>query len=303
MTPTPLHAPPSASRVLAEQVRAVTLALRRPAIAAGAVLAGTSVLMLGSLGESGPIDFRPALSMLPGMVGLLLPLGVWHGETRFGAGLLWTLPVDRRWHALAKVCAGWVWLMALVALFVAWLLTLTLATGGNVLGEDVLRLLPSSFTAPGILPPAGSLDPGALRTVRWAPSPLLWLAPFTGATGAYLIASAIALGLRHPVRWIAGTLLVLFVVVSAADLAKTEWVAPALNRVLQPLYFGPYGFDALLTARTESLKTLATLSSGETVSVWRGVPSLGHWAVATLLWTGGGLAALWAAASRHRERR
>jgi hypothetical protein len=64
-----------------------------------------------------------------------------------------------------------------------------------------------------------------------------------------------------------------------------------------------YGLDALLTARTGSLKTEATLSTGETVVVWRALPDVGQWAAATLLWTSAGLVALGAAASRHRERR
>ena len=37
--------------------------------------------------------------------------------------------------------------------------------------------------------------------------------------------------------------------------------------------------------------------------VWWAVPDLADWRIATLLWTGAGLLALWAAASRHRERR
>jgi hypothetical protein len=298
-----LHPTPQARRVLAEQVRAVALALRWPFIVASALLGAATVLLtIGLLGADAPIDFRPELSMLPGMVGLLLPIAVWHGEARFGASLLWTLPVDRRWHALAKVGAGWVWLMALVALFVIWLLALTLLSGGTVLAEEMLRVLPAALAPVGLPPAAGSLDPAALQTVRWAPTPLLWLVPFTGATGAYVLASAVPLGVRQPVRWIAGTLLVLFFIFTAGDLTKAAWVARALAGI-EPLYFGRYGFDALLTARTESLKTIATLSTGETVSVWRGVPDLGHWAIATLLWTSAGLIALWAAASRHRERR
>ena len=37
--------------------------------------------------------------------------------------------------------------------------------------------------------------------------------------------------------------------------------------------------------------------------VWRAVPDIADWRNATLLWTTAGLLALWAAASRHRERR
>jgi hypothetical protein len=59
----------------------------------------------------------------------------------------------------------------------------------------------------------------------------------------------------------------------------------------------------VLTARLESLGTRTSLTTGEPVMIWWGVPDLGDWRIATLLWTGAGLIALWAAASRHRERR
>ena len=58
-------------------------------------------------------------------MGALLPIAVWARDERFGPGFLWTLPVDRRRHALTKVLAGWVWLMGGVALFVLWLLAVT----------------------------------------------------------------------------------------------------------------------------------------------------------------------------------
>ena len=63
----------------------------------------------------------------------------------------------------------------------------------------------------------------------------------------------------------------------------------AFSRLLNSLLEGPYGFDSLLTARTESLKTLATLTTKERVVVWQGLRDLGQWAAATLLWTGAGL--------------
>ena len=293
------HSIPRLREVLSEQVRAVGFALRGAALAAAALTAlATLLVTIEFLSTGGPIDFAPQLSMLSGMVGLLLPLGVWKGEERFGAGFLWTLPVDRRRHALAKVFAGWVLLMGAVLVFVLWQLGLALCTGGNILAEETLRLLPtSSWAAPGLI------DPGALQAVRWMPEPLLWLVPFTAATGTYLLASAVVLGVRHPLRWIAGTVLGLLLLNAAGAAANAEWLAYAPGRLLETIHYGPYGLDALLTARTESLKTVATLPSGEVVGVWRGLPDVGQWATATLLWTGAGLAALWAAASRHRERR
>ena len=52
----------------------------------------------------------------------LFPFAVWRREKRFGPAFLWTLPVDRRRLALAKVFAGWVWLIDALAVFVVWLL-------------------------------------------------------------------------------------------------------------------------------------------------------------------------------------
>lgn len=302
MTHPALHPTPRPRDVLLEQARAVGLSLRWPAAAAAALVGVVTLLVVTDLPGSGEgMDFRPEHQMLPGVLGLLLPVALWRGEDRSGAGFLWTLPVDRRRHALTRVGVGWGWLMCAVALFVLWQLGVALLTGGSVLAGETLRLVPGSF------PDRGTLDPAALRSVRWTPEPLLWLVPFTAATGTYLLASALALGPRHPLRWMAGAALAVFLFAAASDAAgraaDAEWLVFAPSRLLASLLYGPYGLDALLTARTESLKTLAALPGGETVVVWRGLPDPGRWAAAALLWTGAGLAAVWAAASRHRERR
>jgi hypothetical protein len=46
-----------------------------------------------------------------------------------------------------------------------------------------------------------------------------------------------------------------------------------------------------------------TLTTGERIHAWSALPDLADWRIAALLWTGAGLLAIWAAASRHRERR
>jgi hypothetical protein len=218
--------------------------------------------------------------------------------SRFGASFLWTLPVDRWRHALAKVFAGWVWLMGGVALFVLWSLAVTLLSGGNLLAEETLRVLRSiSF------PASGTLDPAAVETVRWTPEPLLWLAPFTSPTATYLLASALALATRHPLRWIVGSAIGFYIVSTIGEAANAVWLGNALERLVGSLFEGPYGFDALITARTTLLNIEATLSTGDRVAVWRALPDVAQWATATLLWTGTGLVTLWAAASRHREGR
>lgn len=293
--PTALHSTSSPSDVLLAQIRAVGLLLRGPAAAIGAVAGFATTAITGELLDTGrAISFHPEHLMLPAVVGILLPIGVWMGEERFGGGFLWTLPVDRRQHALTRVCAGWVWLMLAALLFVLWLLALTLLSGGNILGEETRRLIPMS-SSPGL----GTLRPGDWRIVQWRPEPVLWLVPFTAATGTYLLASALMLGVRHPLRWIVAVLLGFALLLAVSDAANAEGLLR--DRLLRPILFGPYGLDTLLTARTNFLRVGTTLSTGEAMVVWRGMPDLAQWATATLLWTLAALLALWAAASRHRE--
>jgi hypothetical protein len=299
MTQTTYHSGPRPSDVLAAQIRAVGLALRGPALIATALVALTTLLITTQvMGAGEVIDFHPERHALPGLLGLLFPIGVWMGEERFGAGFLWALPVDRRRHALARVFAGWVWLMGAVALLALWLLALALFSGGNVLAEETRRVLPSfSFTA------TGPFHPSSVQDMQWTPEPLLWLVPFTAATGTYLLASALAIGTRRPLRWVVGTVFGFFLLVALAEATNVDRLIINADRLLGWLVDGPYGVDALLTARTESLQVEAILSTGESVVVWRALPDLCQWAMATLLWTGAGLALLWAAVSRHGERR
>jgi hypothetical protein len=281
-----------------EQLRAVGYSLYRPALAAAA-FAALATLLIGSerAGSGKAIPFHPEYRVLPGLLGLLLPIAVWMGEERFGAGFLWTLPVDRRRHALAKVVAGWVWLMAAVALVVLWVLALAVMSGGNVLADETRRVLPSfSFGA-------APFDPAAVLDVRSKAQPLFWLAPFTAATGTYLIASALALGFRQPLRWVVGAVSGFFLLIGLADAAGADRVITSTSVLLDWLIKGPYGIDTLLTARTETLQVAATLSTGESLVVWRALPDVNEWATATVLWTGAAAALLWAAISRHREGR
>ncbi len=92
-----------------------------------------------------------------------------------------------------------------------------------------------------------------------------------------------------------------------SDVASAQlgvgWLNDAPSRLVRTLLGGPYGLDALITAGLESLGTSAKLTTGERIQAWLGVPNLARWGIATLIWTGAGILALWAAASRHRERR
>jgi hypothetical protein len=290
MTSFTLHSAPGTRDVLWAQIRAVESALRGPVLAAMTVVAlATLVITFESLKTGAVIPFHPEHQMLPGILGLLLPILVWRGEEPFGASFLWTLPVDRSRHALAKVFAGWAWLMGGVSLFVLWSLAVTVFSGGNIFAEETLRVLRSAATP--------------MEAVHWTPEPLLWLAPFTSATAMYLLASALGLATRHPLRWIVGSAIGLSLVYAVGEAANAVWVSNVLEPALESLVEGPFGLDSLLTARTTFLNNEATLPNGDRVSVWRALPDVGHWAAATLLWTGAGLVALCAAAARHRENR
>jgi hypothetical protein len=298
MTRLALHSTPRSGRVLVSQIRATGLCLLRPALVAAALAALATVLIAIDVLRTGEsIAFHPEHQMFPGVVGLLFPLFVWKDHDRFGTGFLWSLPVDRRRHALARVMAGWLWLMTGLVAFTLWLLGVCLLSGGSILAAETLRVLPSSaFTHQ-------ALSPENLRSVLWSPNPLLWLVPFTAATGTYLLASALALAVRHPLRWVAGAVLAVFLVAAVGHAAAAGWLIRLPEKQLGSLLNGTYGLDALLTARTESLKIDTTLTTGETVVVWRDLPTLGQWLTATLIWTTAGMLCLWAASARHGERR
>ena len=293
---------PSSGAVLRAHLRTTGLALRAPALVAAALLALLTLWAAFQItGKDHGITLNAWPTQLPGLIGALLAIAVWGNDERFGPAFLWTLPVDRSRHALTRVAAGWLWLMAGVGVLVLWLLALTGFTGGRMLPPETLHVVTSPLHG------LDAVDPASLQRVRWNPGPLIWLVPFTAATVTYLLASGFALGTRHPVRWLVGVVVAFVLSTVAGGVASTQLDAPWLDhapaRLLDLLFSTRYGLDAVLTARIESLGAPATLATGQQTMVWWAVPKLGDWGTATLLWTGAGLLALWAAAARHRERR
>jgi hypothetical protein len=245
MTQVTLHPTPRARDVVREQVRVVGLGLRREALVAAAVLGVITVVIAIDIVRGSAATWFDSDEWLPlGLISFLVPFAVWRTEKRFGPAFLWTLPVDRRRLALAKVFAGWVWLMSALAFFVSWQVTLALLSGVT-----------------------------HARTVASI--------AFPGTTAMYLFGSALVLGLRHPLRWLLGTLGVFFL----------------LGMFNEALARGPYGLRTLL--RSGALYAAVE----QAVNVWQNMPDPAQWAIAAVLWLGSGLAALWAALSRHGERR
>ncbi|HUR81205.1 MAG TPA: hypothetical protein VM733_10585 [Thermoanaerobaculia bacterium] len=117
------------------------------------------------------------------------------------------------------------------------------------------------------------------------------LMAFPGTTTFYLFGSAFVLGLRHPLRWFLGTFGVFFLLASLNEaVGRTPEGHSRLfmsSSFLRWIAYGPYGIDTLLDSKAlQSVLNAAT----------RGV-------IPTFFWLAAGLAVLWAAASRHGERR
>jgi hypothetical protein len=239
-----LHPTPHWRDVAVEQLRMVGVTLRPAALIVAAVLAIGTLLIGGDIVSGGP-GFDSNETFPTALIAFLFPFAVWRSEKRFGPALLWTLPVDRRLLALAKVFAGFVWFLAVLAFFILWLLVL-----GRVAGA----------------PPA--------HTVARI--------PFIATMAMYFFGSAFVLGLRHPMRWLLGGAGVLFVMGTLGDVISrpddSEW------------RYVP-GAGAFFSA------------TSEVRAAWLSLPESAQSTLSTFLWIAAGLVALWAALSRHRERR
>ncbi|MBW3661189.1 MAG: hypothetical protein KY397_06095 [Gemmatimonadetes bacterium] len=292
MSDVALHPTPGLRAAAAAQLKAVGLAVRREVLVAailfGGILLFTVLYALGK-GESMGLGHIGGPGVLVGLAAFLFPVAVWKDEERFGLSTLWTLPVDHTRHALLKVAAGWVWVMGLTIALMLSLILGVLITGGS-LGVETTRLV---------------LDvsaPSGMRTVEWSTPWWQWLVPFCAASTTYLLGSALVLAADHPWRWILGAILVFWLLGFMGDEGEVEWMYWAFEHLLFQVGFGQYGLEPLLTSGTESIQHRFHLPSGESVVGWRELPSIGRWAGAVGLWSAIGLAGLFAATWRHRER-
>lgn len=239
-----LHPGPRWRDVVLEQVRTVGLSLGAAALVFAVVLASGTVMIAGEIIGGGP-GFDADETFPTPLIAFLYPFAVWRSEKRFGPAFLWTFPVDRRRLALAKVFAGFVWLMAAVAIFVTWLFVLGLFAGA-----------PHARTVGRI--------------------------PFIATIAMYLFGSALVLGLRHPLRWLLGLAGVVALMGTLSDLLTRpndgEW------------------------AYVPGASSFFSVSS-RFFTAWRSLPESAQSVISTLFLFGAGFAALWMAASRHRDRR
>lgn len=290
MTP-PLHPAPRWRHAIGAHLHAVGLAARPSLVAVGAGgLALAALGALDSLRTGRGVPLVPEVAIAVALAALLWPVTVWKGENGLRRSYLATLPLDRRRHALAKVAAGWAWLVAATGVALLGMLALALATGGAV-GVDELRVLARDVPR-GALPT--DLDALARRwtTPRWQ-----WAVPFTGATVAYLFGSAVVLARPRVRRWLAALgvgATVAFVLTTAEyGAGGLGGAGEGLARTLEAVVLGRYGLASLFA--TTNATTLTT-AVGE-VTLWGDPPTLGVWALASLLWLGlaaaSVLAAVW----------
>ena len=294
MTDSTVGRVPAMKAVWTEQLRVVGLAIRREGALAALVLALGSLALVAfsrmpvlqaivGQGEVGELVFdpgEPPWGFVAVLAALLLPRVVWKGERRFGDTPLWSLPVDHRRHALLKVAAGWVWLMAILGAALVWV-TLTVLASGGVLGIDEVRLL--------ILDPVGATagTPGATESVRWTTPWWEWALPFTSATAAYLLASTLMLATARPLFWAAGLWVAGAVVLGVAGVRDIGWIDRTAELVAW--YIGGDSF-------TRGVQLPTGWREG-----WTLLPTMGMWTALSAAWIGLGLLGVLGASGRPRN--
>jgi hypothetical protein len=107
--------------------------------------------------------------------------------------------------------------------------------------------------------------------------------PFAATAAMYLFGSAIVIGLRHPLRWLLGAAGVLLMMGKLSDLFTQpndgEW------------------------AYVPGARALFSVINRFMSATWLSLPESAQSVLSTLFLFGAGFAALWLAASRHRDRR
>lgn len=106
--------------------------------------------------------------------------------------------------------------------------------------------------------------------------------PLAATFATYLFGSAVVVGLRHPLRWVIGAAGVL-----------------VLMGTLSDVFTRPNDGEWAYVPGARAYFSLA----GRAMSAWLSLPDAAQSVISTLLMFGAAFLALWAAASRHRDRR
>jgi hypothetical protein len=291
MTSEVLHPLPRSRAVVAEQFRAVGIALRYEWILFFLGLAFLSLLFtLNEIREGRNPDVRSAFSLTAGisvpiaLLGLFAPMSVWKSEGPDRRGYHWAMPVRRTQHTIAKSFAGWGWLMLLVAIVLLWGAITARATGGGI------GVWSQRVASPG---QGGAIQ--AYRIIQHEMATWQWLVPFTAVTISYLVGSIIVLASDHPWIWLAGITVGLFILGSTLSAAGLE---DALE-YFHTLIIGHYGLWGAISG-TKQIVSELTLND-RTFTSSHGVPDLSSWLASTAIWMTAAAAGFLWAANRHPE--
>jgi hypothetical protein len=224
---------PSMGAVVAEQVRAVGLSLRREFIALAGLLtlvtaSIVSLVMRDPWRDSG-MDLAPEILVPVVLVGALLPLAVWKSEGPGRRGYHRAMPVDHASHAMVKAFAGWSWLAAVLGVYLTWVVGMAIGTGGEV------------------------------DYVGWR-----WIAPVTAATILYTMVTALSLVARHPWRWLAAGP-VGYTAISA--MANAMPALRPLEALIDSLFDGRYGLLRVITGLDGNGPWQSPLGFGEWLAI------------------------------------
>jgi hypothetical protein len=216
-----LHPTPHWQSVAREQLRAVRTALWKEGVIflaalglLGAAAIGAAVRAAGDPRAHMDMSYEPEASVLVALVGLFIPFGVWRSEDPARRSYHWAMPVPRGPHTLTKAAAGWLWLMAAVAVYVLFIAVLAAAVA-QITGE-----------------PQGDRSVSA-----WE-----WAVPFTSASVAYLLGSTAVLRSEHPWRWIGGLTIAYFAGLAFTDALDVREAEQMVERIVG----GYYGMQAAL---------------------------------------------------------
>jgi hypothetical protein len=278
---------PSLGAVAREQLTAVGLALRPEMLALAGLMAVVGTLAVIAAGTDGKADFDLLDFVFPAFIlGLIAPLGVWKGEGPSRRGYLWSMPVPRRALTLIRVGTGLPWLMLMVAVYLAWGMSVPLLTGGHIVLSEAweLALLEGA--------PAGTL----IRDLGWHGHAWMWLLPFVGATVGYVAGSILPIATDHPWRWVAGLIMAAFLVVAVREVGGDF----GLDDAVWKLVYGEYCFMKLTTG--SDLEMVPPPEGGVNGAMWSSTPDPRGWLTAVALWAAAPAVAVLGLAFRHQER-
>jgi hypothetical protein len=270
MTTVQLHARPSLSAVVSEQIRTVCLQLRLlSAFLLGAFLlyAAVAVRVASNIRNANEahhghaivdLSFTPEISIVIVVLALMVPSVMWNGEDPTRRSYHLSMPIGRAAHAWIRTFAGWLWTIGAAAVFVI-----------TVAAVDALCIHIMGDRAP--------TDPN-FRNWEWA-------VPFTAITVAYILASAAAVGARTPAVWIVGP----FALYSGATLLMGGLGYTKVAAAMMKVISGYYGLETAIAGVVGG-------SSHPGIALHADV---GRWIGATALWGAAGLLLLYLLARRR----